>query len=679
MPAYVRRTVAELIQDDAAAITGSLQQAYAADGFASQYTRQTQAWGRVVPMLQSGLRRLLTRRPEARDWAVLLEYPLYRLRRRIDLVILAGDAVVVVECKVGAQSFTAEDRRQVEEYALDLRDFHAGSHLRRIIPVLWSTDAAQTGSRLSYPELAPTGASVGPVAYVGAEGLEGFLASIKLSSVKTGIVAEGWDRAAYRPVPNVIEAATSIFAGHDVRSIANADADNLRSAAARLVALVQEAREQRRQYLLLLTGVPGSGKTLAGLHVVHSAVATGVERQGDIVYLSGNTPLVVVLREALARDEYRRRQRRGEQKSLEEIRRDVRVRIQHINDFLQQSLQGTPDEPPHEHVIVFDEAQRAWDEKQGLEKFDRTASEPALLLELMSRHQDWCACICLVGGGQEINSGEEGVYGWGEALRRMTPHQQQQWSVFAPPDVMSGGPSAGSFTLGELPAQISVTIEAGLQLSVPQRSYRSPSVSRWVNHVLTGDAPAASLTAEGLGDYPVMITRSLTLAREWLRQHGRGERRYGLVASSGARRLRADGLGITLNASAGSEIAHWYLNPPGDIRSSYALEVPANEYTCQGLELDLACVCWGGDLLWNADRQCWSYARLSGTVWQRVQDARAQRFLENSYRVLLTRAREGLILWIPEGDECDSTRAPVPLNATADFLFRCGAARLEGG
>jgi hypothetical protein len=474
-------------------------------------------------------------------------------------------------------------------------------------------------------------------------------------------------------VPNIIDAATSIFAGHDVRSIAKADADNLTAAAARIVALIEGAREQKKRFLMFLTGVPGSGKTLAGLHVVHSAIATRVERHGDIVYLSGNTPLVVVLREALARDEHSRSRRNGSRKSLEGIRHDVRTRIQHINDFLQESLRGSPEAPPHEHVIVFDEAQRAWDENQGIKEFNRTASEPSLILELMARHSDWCACVCLVGGGQEINSGENGVFGWGEALRKIDIAEQRKWTVFIPPDVLKGGPSAGAFTLGDIPDHLEIKEEPSLQLNVPRRSYRSPSVSTWVDAVLGGDEASARITADELQAYPVAITRSLAHARSWLEARGRGERRYGLVASSGARRLRADGLGVTLNASAGSEIAHWYLNSRGDIRSSYALEVAANEYTCQGLELDFACVCWGGDLLWNQASCSWTYSRLLGTSWQRIRNQMSQRFLANSYRVLLTRAREGLILWVPNGEASDSTRDPNDLDATAAFLTRCGA------
>jgi hypothetical protein len=357
----------------------------------------------------------------------------------------------------------------------------------------------------------------------------------------------------------------------------------------------------------------------------------------------------------------------------------VRTRIQHINDFLQQSLRGAPEEPPHEHVIVFDEAQRAWDEKQGQDKFNRTASEPLLLLELMARHPDWCACVCLIGSGQEINSGEEGVLGWGDALRKLEPRLRSQWMVFAPPDIFGVGPSAGILALGQLPSEVATRLEPDLQLRVPLRSYRSPSVSNWVNHVLAGDETAAASTARELGRYPVVVTRLLGKARQWLHDQSRGERRFGLVACSGARRLRADGLGTFLHATAKNEIAHWYLNPRGDIRSSFALEVPANEYTSQGLELDLVCVCWGGDFLWDDNLRAWSYSRLAGTVWQQVRESTGRRFLENSYRVLLTRAREGLILWIPEGDDSDPTLARLPLDTTTEFLVRCGATPLGLG
>lgn len=668
MPAYYRATIQEFLTEAPQNVLGTLQKAYAADGFLSLYTKQTQAWATVIPLLKAQFELLIQTQPAAKTWSVILEYPLYRLRKRIDIVVLAGAQIAVIECKVGSKEFLTQDRRQVEEYALDLRDFHEASNSRRLVPVLWSTLAFELPSE--YGEYASSHDQVAPTVLVGTHGLAAQLSKLHDSGSSPLLVAEAWDRSAYRPVPNIIEAATSIFSGHDVRAIANYDADNLHIASARLVALIQEAKERKKRYMLFLSGVPGAGKTLAGLHVVHNAISSGIEQEGDIVYLSGNTPLVVVLREALALNEY---ERNRSARKLDDVRRSVRTRIQHINDFLQQGIVGDSARPPHEHVIVFDEAQRAWDEKQGLEKFQRTASEPELIVELMERHKDWCVCICLVGGGQEINSGEKGVLGWGEALRKLSSERQAQWSVFAPPHVLTGGVSAGAFSLGELPPLISTHEEDTLQLSVSIRSYRSPKLSQWVNEVLAGDSDAARATASELGAYPLYITRSLPQAKQWLKEQAKGQRRYGLLASSGARRLRADGIGTLLHATAGAEIAHWYLNEQGDIRSSFALEVPANEYTCQGLELDFTCLCWGGDFLWGEDEQGWQHARLSGNSWQKQRTPTAQQFLQNSYRVLLTRAREGMVLWIPNGDDNDHTRPTEPLDATARFLVRCGA------
>jgi hypothetical protein len=675
MPAYYRSTLPSFVRQAPNAIVGQLQTEYANDGYATQFSTQTRAWADVVPLLQAEMRILLDTLPGSADWTILLEFPLYRLQRRIDVVVLTESSIVVVEVKVGEHRFLSADERQVEEYALDLRDFHEGSRGRLLVPVLWATHA-------SAPDV-PYATSADLVAPVRMVGKNGLAALLRQAGTLGGpcVVAEGWDTSAYRPVPSAIQAATTIFAGHDVRSLAQADASNLREAAARLVELIVQARRKGRRALIFLTGVPGSGKTLAGLQVVHDAIATGAEQQGDIVYLSGNTPLVTVLREALARDQYDRLRGTEKARSLHDIRRQARARIQHINDFLKQALHSREDQPPHEHAIVFDEAQRAWDERQGLKKFSRTASEPTLLLELMSRHSDWCACVCLVGGGQEINSGERGVSGWGDALRALPQGGANRWIVFAPPDVVSGGPSTGGDSLGELPPEITINVDAALQLEVPLRTFRSPTLNSWVAAVLAGDSSKARAVASELGKYPIVLTRSLADARAWLRHSTRGERRCGLVAHSGARRLRADGLGEILNATDGSDIAHWYLNPPGDIRASYALEVPANEYTCQGLELDFVAVCWGGNLVREPRTQQWLHRRLNGPRWQAIADPVRRRFVENGYRVLLSRAREGLVIWVPRGDARDKTREPELLDATAAFLDACGAQdyATEGG
>jgi hypothetical protein len=490
---------------------------------------------------------------------------------------------------------------------------------------------------------------------------------------------EQWDAAPYQPVPTIIQAATSIFAGHDVRAIGRADASNLAVSARRIVDVIAEAKRDGRKAIVFLTGVPGAGKTLAGLQVVHDAVTTGTEDRGDIVYLSGNTPLVVVLREALARDTVCRKRALDKNSTLGQERRLVRTRIQHINDFLQQYLSRTDSPLPLEHAIVFDEAQRAWDADQGAKKFERNKSEPSLLLEIMGRHSDWCVCVCLVGGGQEINTGEEGIRGWGHALRPLLEDERPKWTVYGPDDVFQGGGSTGGLSLGELPADLTTVKEPDLRLSVPLRSYRSPAMSDWVSAVLDGDLSAAQDQGSLLSDYPIVVTRFLERAKAWLRDMGRGERRYGLLASSGARRLRADGLGEILQASHGPAISQWYLNDRNDIRSSFVLEVPANEYACQGLEIDFACVCWGGDLIFAPETNSWVCRRLSGNKWTVVRAPEDRRYIQYTYRVLLTRAREGLVIWVPEGHASDHTRNPHKMNATADFLVAAGARQMAAG
>jgi hypothetical protein len=671
MAAYFSSTIELFVQTSVEDIAARLHAKYAADGFSSQYTTQTESWNVTIPQLQKELWTLLRAHPNSTDWLVLLEYPLYRLRRRIDVLILSPMAIVVIELKVGESKFRTADRRQVEEYALDLRDFHAASSGLSLVPVLWCTEAETT----SYAPLIRA-EDVAEVCLVGRSGLAYFLERIGNAAPAAHYEIREWEAGKYRPVPTVVDAATTLFAGHGVREIAQADATNLTASANRVVEIIKETRRNHSRSLVFLAGVPGSGKTLAGLQVVHSAVESGVEDKGDIVYLSGNTPLVVVLREALARDEAARKKARGERPGLAEARNSVRTRIQHIIDFLREYLTNGDGSSPHEHVIVFDEAQRAWDEDYGRKKFGRPSSEPRLLLDIMGRHPDWCSIVALVGGGQEINAGENGIAEWGKALRELPPAELANWEVFGPPNFLMGTDATGRLGTGNLSGVEEIVLDADLELTVPLRSFRSPSLSQWVSLVLDGNAIDAAALAKKLGQYPIFLVRSLDAARKWLKDHARGERRFGLVASSGARRLRADGLGVTLNATDGSAIAQWYLNDRGDVRSSFALEVPANEYTTQGLELDFVGLCWGGDLVWGG--RSWKHRQFRGNSWANVSGDH-QRFITNSYRVLMTRGREGLVIWIPAGSMDDPTREPKLFDDTAKFLCRCGAQQLSEG
>jgi hypothetical protein len=343
--------------------------------------------------------------------------------------------------------------------------------------------------------------------------------------------------------------------------------------------------------------------------------------------------------------------------------------------YLQEYLDAHPDKPPVDHVIVFDEAQRAWDAEYGAQKFNRPKSEPALFLEIMDRHADWGVIIALVGGGQEMHRGERGLSEWGAALiDRNREVGERRWTAIAAPDVMTGGDATAWQTL--FPDRRSpewVARDERLHLSVSVRSYRCLATTQWVNAVLDGKIDQARRLAAASDEFPVYLTRNLNQARAWLRRNARGTRRCGLVASSGARRLRAEGLGVTLSASELSDVANWYLLPKGDIRSSCALEVAANEYTCQGLELDYISAAWDGDLLWNGSAGCWVPRKLNGSAWQRVRDEDTQRWIRNKYRVLLTRARLGTIIWVPEGSWEDHTRDPQTLDAIALTLLEAGA------
>ena len=379
---------------------------------------------------------------------------------------------------------------------------------------------------------------------------------------------------------------------------------------------------------------------------------------------------MTVLREALARDET---DRTGN--TLAAARRSVRAEIQGLMNYLEEYLKQHPNDAPVDHVIVFDEAQRAWDAEYGAQKFDRPKSEPALFLEIMDRHPDWAVIIALVGGGQEINKGERGLSEWGNALGdRNAKAAKKNWEVYAAPDVLTGGDATAWQRLFEHGDHRTwVTSDPKLHLPVSVRSYACLATNQWVNAVLDGSADQAAAIAREAEDFPVLVTRSLDQTRSWLKAQARGHRRCGLVGSSGARRLRADGLGVSLSANELADVANWYLLPKDDVRSSYALEVTANEYTCQGFELDYVGVCWGGDLIRNGADDIWIQRRFIGSRWQTVQADDTKTWIMNKYRVLLTRARLATVIWVPEGDVEDATRAIKDLNAIAEFLEVAGA------
>ena len=646
MEAWWSGDVAELLVSEPETIVQRLAVRLVETHYLNRDT-QLHAWRQQIVLLRTALRDL----PGA--WHVLFEYPLLRLGRRIDTVVLSERGILVLEFKVGATLISTLDRQQTEDYALDLYDFHAESRVHPVVPILVATQARPPA--VEWPLFWH---GVTPVFTASAATLGPLLQDIatRIPAPMQPLDAHAWEGAPYRPVPTIVEAATMLYNRHGVADIAAARADvaNLGRTTAAICRAVDAARAELRHEVLFVTGIPGAGKTLCGLNAVFGAT-TGA------AFLTGNLPLVFVMREALARDAHE------QGRSIRMARQETESAIQPLMGFLRDNLNRS--EPPHEHVVVFDEAQRAWDADFGRRKFERTASEAALFLDIMCRHHDWAVIVALVGNGQEINTGEAGLAAWGEALV-----QRPEWHVRAAPGVL--GVVDVRQRLFDTPPE-TMSLDPTLHLDVPVRSIRSAAAAPWVDAVLVGDSRRANAIADAAGGVPFLLTRSLPAMRAALRRLARGTRRAGLVCSAGARRLVADGIFPNFPHLDAAAVANWFLRRWPDVRASDALEVPATQFACQGLELDHVGLCWGNDLIRRDHHTPWIARAFAGTRWLKPRGEAAIAYQINTYRVLLTRARYETVIWVPAGDPEDLTREPSEFDAIARFLNECGAQTLE--
>lgn len=651
MPAYYASSVSDFVGDDPRNVFSAVLAAN--EGFAAVWRSAITVWQDEIPYLQTVLRRLANDR-DTSEWGIILEFAIPRRQKRIDAVILGAGCIFVIEFKT-AESTSAS--AQVEDYALDLAAFHAGSTDRTIVPVV-----VTPSSDFVLPERVDDSLVLRPGS-CSRDNLDGYLDQCaELFASAANVAWKEWINAEYRPIPSIVDAARAIFAGMEVREIAHAQsgAENLTATVDTLVEIVDSAVQQNAKVICFVTGVPGSGKTLAGLRAVHDDRLRQVSGS-DPAFFSGNGPLVKILREALIRDAVRR----GDKKT--NAARRITAMIQNVHQLARTCFDDPNRRAPNERLMVFDEAQRAWNAEQNQKKFQRNISEPEMILEIMSRHDGWAAIVCLVGGGQEIYTGEAGLREWGIALTHF-----RHWKVYASPEAINGGPAVAGSTLG---TDLPVSETEHLHLNVATRTYpRAQVLNTWANSILDGDADAAKVVVSE--EFPVFLTRDLGAAKTWLQRHSRGYDRCGLVASSGAARLRAFGLETSTSFHRDYPYEHWFLNPRGDVRSSYQLEVLATEFEIQGLELDFVCLCWGGDFLWSAAKDSWSYMNFVGTAWRNVHSNEARAFMRNKYRVLFTRARQTLLLWVPNGVPCDSTTTPALFDDTADFLMRAGARAL---
>lgn len=620
-------------------------------------TTQKEAWLEQIAFLQKNL--------EGRTGTLFLEFNIPRMGSRVDAVLLIGPVVFVVEFKVGEATFDRAAVDQVWDYALDLKNFHEASHQVSLVPILIATEAKESAplklvadvDRVYLP------IQVHPDAFRAAiETALGMITGEALDQSQ-------WAQAAYKPTPTIVEAARALYAHHGVQAIKAFDAGkkNLGDTSRRIEELIDEARTKSRKIICFLTGVPGAGKTLVGLNVATQHART--DNPTHAVLLSGNGPLVAVLRAALSRDEKARLKKRDQKQKKGSD--PVKQFIQNVHHFRDEALKNAA--PPADHVVVFDEAQRAWNQamtadfmkrKKGVSNF--TDSEPQFLIRYVDRHLDWAVILCLVGGGQEINRGESGIGAWIEAVRTSFP----RWDMFIS-SRLTDSEYAAAETIGAVKESRGVYFDDNLHLSVSMRSFRAEHVSTFVKALLDCEQEQARLTLAKLKRYPIAVTRNLALAKQWVRSKARGSERYGLVASSKAQRLKPHAIDIRVK----TDPVHWFLDGKEDTRSSYYLEDAATEFQVQGLEVDWACVTWDGDLRFTGTD--WSYHDFRGAKWQNVKNADNRNYLRNAYRVLLTRARQGMVLFVPKGEPTDATRSPEFYDPTFEYLVDIGIPILE--
>lgn len=617
---------------------------------------QRDAWFQSIEILRSSLIGI--------EGSLYLEFNIPRMGKRVDAVVISGATCIVIEFKVGQAAIHRQDIDQAWDYALDLKNFHKASHDISIVPILVATEAdIQYENSLT----ADKDDVYRPIC-VGRDQLQ-FVISHALQVI-TGYKVEGtrWAAASYCPTPTIIESARALYAQHSVKDIARNDAgaQNLSVTTHKIDQIVDSAIRNGEKAICFVTGVPGAGKTLVGLNVA-TRHRRELNQPTHAVYLSGNGPLVEVLHEALTRDEYERRKLAGEKVRKGEVKTKVKAFIQNVHHFRDEAL--LDHNAPADHVVIFDEAQRAWNlektsdfMKRRKGKPDFNMSEPEFLISYLDRHEDWAVIVCLVGGGQEINTGEAGIDTWLDAVNNRFPH----WHAYISSRLIDTEYSAGKAV--DRAAQLNkASFEDSLHLAVSMRSFRAENVSSFVKALLSIETERARHELEKLSaDFPIVITRSLDGAKDWVRSNARGSERYGILASSKAQRLKPYAIDIRFNVNP----VHWFLNDRDDTRSSYYMEDVATEFQAQGLELDWACIAWDGDLRYSEEG--WGYHDFRGNRWCNVKSQDNQRYLLNAYRVLLTRARQGMVIFIPEGNSDDPTRASEYYESTFSYLREVG-------
>lgn len=647
---YYQNSIENYIKENSNSIFGQLSKNH-------QHTLedlQKNAWIKQIEILKSSIINL--------SGKIYFEFSIPRMGKRVDNILIHNNIIFVIEFKVGDNQYSNHAQNQTIDYCLDLQNFHEGSHDKIIIPVLVATKAPALQNDFQKAK------SLEQCVLCNDSNLNKILNKIADTfNTNYSIDSNEWENSIYKPTPTIIEAAQALYKGHNVQEISRNDsgAINLSKTAIAINQIIENSKTSHKKSICFLTGVPGAGKTLAGLNIANERLKT--DESEHSVFLSGNGPLVDVLREALTRDSVETAKQNGEKITKSEAERKAKSFIQNIHHFRDDNLKT--ERAPIEKVVVFDEAQRAWQREQvskfmktkkGIEDFNQ--SEPEYLISVMNRHEDWCTIVCLIGGGQEINTGEAGVSEWIESLKS----KFQNWKIYYSDKILTE-----QTTYLDAPDLLDWLKNNGfkkrdLHLSVSIRSFRSEKVTLFVQNLLENKAIEANIVYNSIkNNYPIFLTRDLKKAKSWLKKSAKGTERIGVIANSGGRRLKAEGLNVKNEISP----ADWFLNPENDVRSSYFLEDIATEFDIQGLEIDFTCLAWDINLNYNNG---WNFQSFKGSKWQNVNQDSTKKYLLNAYRVLLTRARQGMVIYVPEVDDSDWTRPKYKYDSTFEYLKSCG-------
>ena len=699
-------TFADFLSQEPLAVLGALHNNYHGDTL----TTTDEAWMGEIILMQHVVEPW---KEEAGQ--IVFEYDIPRLGKRIDVVLLIRGMIFCLEFKVGKKEEFQAGIEQVMDYALDLKNFHLFSHDKKIVPILIPTKYKEYTTKFQ-PSVYND--DIYNPMITGEEHLQELIARVleHAGAKQSDKALDNWLISPYAPTPTIIEAARTLFENHSVEDITRHEADKVSTDRTinYILDVIRQSKEQRKKSICFVTGVPGAGKTLVGLDVaIKQTYKDGeLDKENGAVYLSGNGPLVAVLTEALARDNQKKCAAKGERKNMSDSRREVSEFIQIIHRYRDNMLakiknpveNGVVEIDPEkavrleatgygevEHVAIFDEAQRSWTHKRIAEYLKRGGtygnklkvpnfpmSEAEFLIWSLDQREDWAVIICLVGGGQEINTGEAGITEWINALNNRFKH----WNIFISNKLTEPEYAEGHVN-DLLHENDKVTYTNDLHLAVSLRSFRAETLSAFVHSLLSFAPDAASLyqdvTKKG---YPIVLTRDMEQARAWLRKQARGSQQTGVLVTKVAARFKP--LAVQILEQGDENAVHWFLEDKTDIRSSNYLEDAATEIQVQGLELDYACV------LWDADMRCedghWAYYKFNGkNKWNPENNEENRKYMLNAYRVLLTRARQGIVICVPRGNDRltpdgfpeDPTRLPEFYDGTFEYLRSLGMLELK--